>query len=80
MHFTAFKDLSQRQQTTYLAKHGQFIAEQQQDSFCLRLFACHDYFAEVWRVQGEEPVLFIHIFQNLDYLNSYLEKIILPHT
>lgn len=78
MHFTAFKALPQRQQTAYLAQYGRFIAEQPQDSFCLQLFACHDYFAEVWRVQGEDPVLFIHIFQNLEYLNSYLEKIILP--
>ena len=78
MHFTAFKDLPQRQQTAYLAQHGHLLAEQRQDSFDLRLFACHDYFAEVWRVRDEEPILFIHIFQNLEYLNPYLEKIILP--
>lgn len=79
MHFVAFKQLPQNQQTAYLEQHGQFIAEQQQDSFTLQLFACHDYFAEVWRVRGEEPILFIHIFQNLECLASYLEKIILPH-
>ncbi|QNE40051.1 hypothetical protein F1C16_11000 [Hymenobacter sp. NBH84] len=78
MQFTAFKLLPLPQQTTYLVQHGRFLAGQQQDSFELQLFACHDFYAEMWRVQGEERVLFIHIFQNPDCLFHYLEKIILP--
>lgn len=78
MQFTAFKLLPQAQQTVYLSRHGHFLTTRQQDSFELQLFACHDFFAEVWRVQGEEQVLFLHIFQNPDCLFYYLEKIILP--
>ncbi|WP_187320868.1 hypothetical protein [Hymenobacter citatus] len=78
MQFTAFKLLPLPRQTDYLVQHGRFLAALHQDSFDLQLFACHDFYAEMWRVQGEEQVLFIHIFQNPDCLFHYLEKIILP--
>ncbi|WP_133272113.1 hypothetical protein [Hymenobacter radiodurans] len=57
---------------------GHFLAERQQDSFSLQLYAFGDFYAEVWRVQGEERILFIHLFQHPAGLAAYLEKIRLP--
>lgn len=78
MQFTAFKLLPQPQQSVYLAQYGRFLVQRQQDSFDLCLVACHDFYAEIWRMRGEDRILFIHIFQNPDCLIQYLEKIILP--
>ena len=78
MEFVTFKQLPQPQQLAYLRQQGRFLTEHQQDSFSLSLYACHNYFAEVWRSRGEEAVLFIHVFQNVECLIPYLEKIILP--
>jgi hypothetical protein len=65
-------------QAILLRQGGHFLTERQQDSFCLQLYALGDFYAEVWRVQGEERILFIHLFQHPAGLAAYLEKIRLP--
>ncbi|SHJ62873.1 hypothetical protein SAMN02745146_3577 [Hymenobacter daecheongensis DSM 21074] len=66
------------QQADYLACHGDFLAERTEDSFSLRLFAWGDFYAEVWRIQDEEQILFIHLFQQPAGLVAYLDSIRLP--
>lgn len=78
MQLPAFKLLPMGRQAALLRQGGHFLAERQQDSFCLQLYAFGDFYAEVWRVQGEERILFIHLFQHPAGLAAYLEKIRLP--
>jgi hypothetical protein len=78
MNLLIFKKLPMGQQAHCLTRHGDFLAERQQDSFRLQLYALGDFYAEVWRVQGEEAILFIHLFQHPAGLSAYLEKIQLP--
>lgn len=78
MQLTAFKQIPMGRQAVLLRQGGHFLAERQQDSFSLQLYAFGDFYAEVWRVQGEERILFIHLFQHPAGLAAYLEKIRLP--
>jgi hypothetical protein len=78
MHLTDFKQLPMGRQATLLRQGGHFLAERKQDSFCLQLYALGDFYAEIWRVQGEERILFIHLFQHPACLAAYLDKIRLP--
>ena len=78
MNLRVFKKLPMGQQAHCLACHGDFLAERREDSFGLQLFALGDFYAEVWRVQDEEPILFIHLFQQPAGLSEYLKKIRLP--
>ncbi|MFD1470518.1 hypothetical protein ACFQ48_19990 [Hymenobacter caeli] len=79
MTLADFKALHQRRQTEYLAHHGHRLAERQEDSFDLTLFAVADFYAETWRSRGEEAVLFIHVFQKPAGLGDYLKLVRLPH-
>ena len=78
MTITAFKALHQRCQTEHLARHGARLAERQEDSFDLTLYAVESYYAEVWRSRGEEAILFIHVFQKPAGLGDYLARVQLP--
>jgi hypothetical protein len=78
MTFSAFKNLHQRLQTEHLARHGHLLAQRQDDSCELTLYAVADFYAEVWRPRDEEEMLFIHVFQKPAGLNDYLELVRLP--
>ena len=78
MTITAFKALHQRHQTAHLARHGARLAERQEDSFDLTLFAVEGFYAETWRSRGEEAILFIHVFQKPTGLGDYLRLVQLP--
>ncbi|AMJ66536.1 hypothetical protein [Hymenobacter sp. PAMC 26628] len=78
MTFADFKALHQRHQTEHLARHGHRLAERQEDSFDLTLFAVADFYAETWRSRGEDAVLFIHVFQKPAGLGEYLARVQLP--
>ncbi|AWM32917.1 hypothetical protein [Hymenobacter nivis] len=78
MTFTDFKALHQRRQTAHLARHGHRLAERQEDSFDLMLFAVGDFYAETWRSRGDDAVLFIHVFQKSAGLGEYLARVQLP--
>jgi len=75
---TAFKALHQRLQAEHLARHGTRLAERQEDSFELTLYAIEGFYAETWRSRGEEAVLFIHVFQKPAGLGDYLRLVQLP--
>jgi len=75
MTFAAFKNLHQRLQVDYLARHGQPLAERTEDGCELRLFAVETYYAEVWRSRGEDAILFIHVFEKPVGLSDYLPLI-----
>jgi len=75
---TAFKALHQRLQAEHLARHGTRLAERQEDSFELTLYAVEGFYAETWRSRGEEAVLFIHVFQKPAGLGDYLRLVQLP--
>ncbi|MFC6225765.1 hypothetical protein ACFP2F_21140 [Hymenobacter artigasi] len=76
---TAFKALHQRSQTEHLARHGTRLAERQEDSFELTLYAVEGFYAETWRSRGDEHILFIHVFQKPAGLGDYLRLVQLPH-
>jgi|GEM_PF-925585 len=78
MTLTYFKALHQRRQIAYLAHYGHRLAERQEDSFDLTLFAVGDFYAETWRSCGDEAVLFIHVFQKPAGLGEYLARVQLP--
>ncbi|GAB2875309.1 hypothetical protein [Hymenobacter ruber] len=78
MTITAFKALHQRRQTEHLARHGTRLAERQEDSFELTLYAVEGFYAETWRSRGEEHILFIHVFQKPAGLGEYLARVQLP--
>ncbi|MCA8829289.1 hypothetical protein [Hymenobacter pini] len=78
MKYTEFKQLHMYRQAEYLQRHGHLLAERQQDSFRLRLFAAGDFYAEEWRERDAEHVLFIHLFQHPAGLHDYLAAIRLP--
>ncbi|MBH8556426.1 hypothetical protein [Hymenobacter negativus] len=78
MTITAFKALHQRCQTEHLAQHGTPLAERQEDSFDLTLYAVEGFYAETWRSRGEEQILFIHVFQKPAGLGEYLARVQLP--
>lgn len=78
MTFADFKALHQRRQAEHLARHGQHLAERQEDGFELTLYAVAGYYAEVWRSRGEESILFIHVFQKPSGLSDYLRLVRLP--
>lgn len=78
MNLLVFKKLPMGQQADLLRRHGHFLAERQEDSFCLRLYALGDFYAEEWRVHDEDHILFIHLFQHSGGLSEYLAKIRLP--
>ena len=78
MTITAFKALHQRCQTEHLARHGTCLAERQEDSFELTLYAVEGFYAETWRSRGEEQILFIHVFQKPAGLGEYLARVQLP--
>jgi len=73
-----FKALHQRRQAEHLARHGHRLAERQEDSFELTLYAVGGFYAEVWRSRGEEAILFIHVFQTPAGLGDYLKLVQLP--
>ena len=75
---TAFKVLHQRLQAEHLARHGTRLAERQEDSFELTLYAVEGFYAETWRSRGEDAVLFIHVFQKPAGLGDYLKLVQLP--
>ena len=78
LSITAFKALHQRLQAEHLARHGTRLAERQEDSFELTLYAVEGFYAETWRSRGEEAVLFIHVFQKPAGLGDYLRLVQLP--
>lgn len=78
MTITAFKALHQRRQTEHLTRYGTRLAERQEDSFELTLYAVEGFYAETWRSRGEEHVLFIHVFQKPAGLGEYLARVQLP--
>ncbi|SFP69518.1 hypothetical protein [Hymenobacter arizonensis] len=78
MTITDFKALHQRRQAEHLARHGHRLAERQEDSFDLTLFAVEGFYAEIWRSRGEEQILFIHVFQTPNGLSDYLKLVRLP--
>jgi hypothetical protein len=78
MNLTDFKALHQRRQAEHLARHGTCLAERQEDSFDLTLYAVEGFYAEIWRSRGEEPILFIHVFQKPAGLGDYLRLVQLP--
>ncbi|HEX8426620.1 hypothetical protein [Hymenobacter sp.] len=78
MNLLVFKKLPMGQQADLLRRHGHFLAERREDSFKLSLYALGDFYAEEWRVQDEDPILFIHLFQHSGGLSEYLAKIRLP--
>lgn len=78
MTITAFKALHQRRQAEHLARHGTRLAERQEDSFDLTLYAVEGFFAETWQSRGEEHILFIHVFQKPAGLGDYLARVQLP--
>ena len=78
LSITAFKALHQRLQAEHLARHGTRLAERQEDSFELTLYAVEGFYAETWRSRGEEHVLFIHVFQKPAGLGEYLARVQLP--
>jgi hypothetical protein len=80
MTITDFKALHQRRQAEHLARHGTRLAERQEDSFDLTLYAVEGFYAEVWRSRGEEQILFIHVFQKPAGLGDYLKLVRLPDT
>lgn len=78
MTITAFKALHQRHQTKHLARYGTRLAERQEDSFELTLYAVEGFYAETWRSRGDEHILFIHVFQKPAGLGDYLARVQLP--
>jgi hypothetical protein len=78
MTITAFKALHQRLQAEHLARHGTCLAERQEDSFELTLYAVDGFYAETWCSRGEEHILFIHVFQKPAGLGDYLRLVKLP--
>ena len=78
MDIAEFKALHQRRQSEHLARHGARLAERQEDSFDLTLYAVEGFYAEVWRSRGEEHILFIHVFQKPSGLGDYLKLVRLP--
>ncbi|UOQ99476.1 hypothetical protein MUN81_08290 [Hymenobacter sp. 5317J-9] len=78
MTFAEFKALHQRRQAEHLARHGTRLAERQEDSFDLVLYAVEGFYAETWRSRGEEHILFIHVFQKPTGLGDYLKLVRLP--
>ena len=78
MTITAFKALHQRHQTEHLARYGTRLAERQEDSFDLTLYAVAGFYAEIWRSRSEEHILFIHVFQKPAGLGDYLRLVQLP--
>ncbi|MBF9144234.1 hypothetical protein [Hymenobacter properus] len=78
MKLTEFKALHQRRQAEHLARHGTCLAERQEDSFDLTLYAVEGFYAEIWRSRGEEHILFIHVFQKPAGLGDYLRLVQLP--
>ncbi|MBD2720532.1 hypothetical protein [Hymenobacter armeniacus] len=78
MTFAEFKALHQRRQAEHLARHGTRLAERQEDSFDLVLYAVEGFYAETWRSRGEEHILFIHVFQKPAGLGDYLRLMQLP--
>ncbi|MCC3154666.1 hypothetical protein Q3A66_16750 [Hymenobacter sp. BT770] len=78
MTIAAFKALHQRCQAEHLARHGHRLAERQEDSFDLTLYAVEGFYAEIWRSRGEEAILFIHVFQKPSGLGDYLRLVQLP--
>ena len=78
MTITEFKALHQHRQAKHLGRHGARLAERQEDSFDLTLYAVGGFYAEVWRSRGEEAVLFIHVFHKPAGLGEYLARVQLP--
>lgn len=78
MTIIAFKALHQRLQTKYLVRHGTRLAERQEDSFELTLYAVEGFYAETWRSRDEAYILFIHVFQKPAGLGDYLRLVQLP--
>ena len=78
MTIADFKALHQHRQAEHLARHGHRLAERQEDSFDLTLYAVEGFYAEIWRSRGEEHVLFIHVFQTPAGLGDYLRLVQLP--
>ena len=78
MTIDAFKALHQRRQAEHLARHGTRLAERQEDSFDLTLYAVEGFYAEIWRSRGEVDILFIHVFQKPAGLGDYLRLVQLP--
>ena len=78
MTLADFKDLHQRRQVEHLARHGTRLAERQEDSFDLTLYAVEGFYAETWRSRGEEHILFVHVFQKPAGLGDYLRLVQLP--
>ena len=78
MTITVFKALHQCRQTEHIARHGHRLAERQEDSFDLTLYAVEGFYAETWRSRGEEHILFIHVFQKPAGLGDYLKLVRLP--
>ncbi|MBG8555654.1 hypothetical protein [Hymenobacter guriensis] len=78
MDLDAFKELHQTQQQHCLAQAGHHLADRAEQGCRLQLFALAGFYAEVWRLVGEERVLFINPFQNPAQLQPWLEAVQLP--
>ncbi|QIX60549.1 hypothetical protein FY528_15315 [Hymenobacter lutimineralis] len=78
MDLHTFKQLHQTEQGIRLAQAGHHLADRAEHGCRLQLFAFGDFYAEVWRLVGEERVLFINPFQNPAQLQPWLEAVQLP--
>ncbi|GAB2967592.1 hypothetical protein GCM10027048_42920 [Hymenobacter coalescens] len=78
MKFAVFTKLTLGQQAEVLRCAGHHLADRAEHGCRLQLFALEDFYAEVWRLVGEERVLFIHLFQKPALLQGWLDAVILP--
>ena len=78
MKFAVFTKLSLVQQAEVLRCTGHHLADRAEHGCRLQLWALEDFYAEVWRLAGEERVLFINLFQKPALLHGWLEGVQLP--
>ncbi|KUG08306.1 hypothetical protein [Solirubrum puertoriconensis] len=78
MKFAAFAQLPLGQQTEHLLRTGHHLADRAEHGCRLQLYALEDFYAEVWRLVGEERVLFINLFQKPALLQNWLDSVRLP--
>ncbi|RTQ47880.1 hypothetical protein EJV47_18345 [Hymenobacter gummosus] len=78
MKYAVFTQLSMGQQAEVLRCAGHHLADRAEHGCRLQLWALADFYAEVWRLAGEERVLFINLFQKPALLHSWLDAVQLP--
>ncbi len=78
MKLGAFQHLDQHTQLAVAMRKGVYLMEYTKYNVIVRLFQVGRFYAEIYSRNDDDEVIMIHGFEDMRYLEPYLEQLELP--